>query len=359
MQTLDFDPSAQAVHNGAFYALDYTPEEADVLLYSIPWDVTTSYRAGTRKGPWAIRDASYQLDLYSPVKKNAWEIKIGTLPLSESWLNLSESLREDTEAFIHYLSEGKTLDAAVSEAESPEAKLENEKMREILKRANSESTRLHEESYQEVKKWIQAGKKVVTVGGDHSVSMGPIRAYAEQYPKLSVLHFDAHADLRVAFEGFEDSHASIMYNVLKRTSIQKLVQVGLRDVCPDEVEITQSDRRVKSYFDWEIKEALFEGKTWAHLCREMISHLTQDVYISFDIDGLDPKLCPNTGTPVPGGLEFEQAAYLIHEIKKSGRRVVGADLVEVAPSTLEHDSSEWDGNVGARMLYQLILAVSE
>ena len=95
--------------------------------------------------------------------------------------------------------------------------------------------------------------------------------------------------------------------------------------------------------------ALFEGRTWDSICREMIQELPDKVYISFDIDGLDPKLCPNTGTPVPGGFSFQQAMYLIRKVVESGREIIGFDLCEVAPG----DEGDWDANVGARVLYRL------
>src|SRR5690606_2133030 len=119
----------------------------------------------------------------------------------------------------------------------------------------------------------------------------------------AVLQIDAHADLRRAYEGFQYSHASIMYNILEEIpAVTKLVQVGIRDYCDEEFEaITKSQGRIVTFFDRDLKAGAYQGKTWDQQTDEIIRELPERIYISFDIDGLDPKLCPNTGTPVPGG----------------------------------------------------------
>jgi agmatinase len=168
------------------------------------------------------------------------------------------------------------------------------------------------------------------------------------------LHIDAHADLRKAYEGFTESHASIMFNVMETLPIQSLVQVGIRDVSPIEIEYSNSKENIQTHFDWSIKSQLSDGKPWNEISDDIIKPLSETVYISFDIDGLDPKLCPNTGTPVPGGLELWQAQILIERVLASGRKIVGADLVEVAPGP---NGDQWDGNVGARCAFMLACAI--
>jgi agmatinase len=195
---------------------------------------------------------------------------------------------------------------------------------------------------------IGRGKIVGIVGGDHSVSLGALQAHAQAYEHLGVLHIDAHADLRVAYEGFRYSHASIMDNVLRLIDpLERLVQVGIRDLSPAEYERTHQ-AGVTTYFDHGLRRRLHSGQPWADVCREIVSHLPTDVYVTFDIDGLDPALCPGTGTPVPGGLSYPQVLTLLATIVEAGKRVVGFDLVEVAPG-----DGQWDGNVGARVLYRL------
>jgi agmatinase len=144
-----------------------------------------------------------------------------------------------------------------------------------------------------------------------------------------------------------------MHNVLARVpKVTKIVQVGVRDYCDEEVAaIENSGGRVKTYFDHDIKERIYEGETWKQLCDEIISNFPQQVYISFDIDGLDPKLCGNTGTPVHGGFEAEQIQYLFKKLVDSGRKIVAFDLNEV--SCGEHSQDSIDANVGARILYKM------
>jgi agmatinase len=197
---------------------------------------------------------------------------------------------------------------------------------------------------------MNKGKLVALLGGDHSTPFGMLQALAEKYPAFAILQIDAHADLRPAFEGFTYSHASIMYNALTIPQVSKIVQVGIRDFCQQEAELIQnSNGRIKTFFDRDLKQARYSGKNWAQQVQEIIAELPNEIYISFDIDGLDPKLCPNTGTPVAGGFEFEEITYLIQEISKSGKKIIAVDLNEVSPGV----NDEWDANVGARMLYRI------
>jgi agmatinase len=154
-------------------------------------------------------------------------------------------------------------------------------------------------------------------------------------------------DLRIAYEGFTYSHASIMYNALQIPQISKIVQVGIRDFCEQEVEVALKDR-VLVHTDMDLKQEAFEGKTWQQQCDQIIAALPDKVCISFDIDGMYPWYCPNTGTPVPGGFSFEQAAYLFSRLAATDKEIIGFDLVEVAPG-----DDDWDGNVGARMLFHM------
>ncbi len=338
MSNKNFDPSGVAHKNGNYFGVPFSPEESEIVILPMPWDVTTSYRDGTSKGPKAILDASYQLDLYSPFLDHAWNTKIGSLPSPKKIALLNQRLRKEAKAIIAFLESGKDL-------------AKNKPMQKRLEKLNRDSLVAHKFVEDEVKRWRNKGKKVIILGGDHSSSYGAIKATAEDLGSLSILHFDAHADLREAYEGFEHSHASIMFNALEITEVSQLTQVGLRDVCEEELKIIRSNRKVKSFFDMDLKTELASGKSWDQICTKIIENLGTNVYISFDIDGLDPKLCPHTGTPVPGGLEMHEALLLMDKVVESGRKIVGADLLEVAPSGLKNE--EWDANVGARVLYQL------
>ena len=188
------------------------------------------------------------------------------------------------------------------------------------------------------------------MGGDHSAPFGFYKAIAEKYGEFGMLQIDAHADLRSSYENLTYSHASIMYNALEEIpQLIKLVQAGIRDYSSGEVDyIKKSNGRIVTFFDKKIKERSFEGDTWKEIVEDIIAPLPQKVYVSFDIDGLDPKLCPNTGTPVAGGFETQQVYYLFRKIIESGRQFIGFDLNEIGVST-----NEWDENVGARVLFKL------
>jgi agmatinase len=328
---LSFDPGGVAPKNGNYFGFPYSQAEAEILILPCPWDVTTSYRDGTARGPAAILDASPQLDFTSPYREKAWETKIGSLPGDPGWLESNKLLRPLAKEVIEGLERGEPA------------------RDDLLKLINDGGFAFHDAVEAHCRSTLAEGKRVITLGGDHSVALGPIRAYADFFGPISVLHIDAHADLRVAFEGFEHSHASVMHHVAQLYGVEALVQVGLRDVSPEEMVAIRTHEKITATFDWDIRRNTARGVSWAEQCRKIIEPLGQNVYLSVDVDGLDPKYCPGTGTPVPGGLELWEMLYLFEEVQASGRRIVGADLMEVSPT----EGDEWDANVGARILFQL------
>lgn len=210
---------------------------------------------------------------------------------------------------------------------------------------------MNEWVYEKTRSLLDDGRMPVVLGGDHSVPFGAHRAYAETYRGMGILHLDAHADLREAYEGFTYSHASIFHNVMTRIAdVGKLVQVAVRDAGQAENRfIEESNGRIVTFFDSDLAAAKEEGIPFAELADRIVAQLPSDVYLSWDIDGLDPTLCPGTGTPVPGGLSWNEAIGLLRAIRRAGKRIVGLDLCEVAPG-----ETEWDANVGARLLYKMI-----
>lgn len=331
-----FDPNGPAGDNSGIFGLPYSEKDAQLILIPVPWDVTVSYTTGSGKGPSAILEASKQVDLFLKDIPNAWENKIHMLSIPEDLRKKSKKTRKLVEHYLELLLEDPNT------SKTPEGK-------ELLTKINSACAEMNDWVYTQSKKYLRARKKVALIGGDHSTPLGLIQALSET-SGFSILHIDAHCDLRKAYEDFTYSHASIMYNALKYNNVINLVQVGIRDWCQAEQNlITRSRGRIKAFFDEDLKNAQYNGKTWSTICDEIIEKLEKRVYISFDIDGLDPKLCPNTGTPVPGGLEFHQALMLIKKLIASGRRIVGFDVVEVAPGK----EDEWDANVGARLIYQM------
>lgn len=337
----NFDPNGTGVDNGNYFGLPFTAEDSELVLISAPWDVTASYGGGACYAPDAIIEASTQLDLYDLHNPNGWQKGIGTVPIDYSIQDRSIRLREDAKKVMNHLCAG--------------GGVEDDYVKRKIERVNEGSQLLNRQIYDSAKEWISKGKIVGLVGGDHSTPLGLIRAVAEKYGSIGVLHIDAHCDLRVKYEGFEYSHASIMYNVLSQVpQVDKLVQVAVRDFCDSEIEMAQSDARIELWSDFALASESFEGVTWASQCAKIIESLPDNVYISFDIDGLSADLCPSTGTPVAGGLSFQQAVYLMAAVVESGRKVVGFDLCEVAPcdhcATTEN---QWDANVGARILYKM------
>lgn len=327
-----FDPNAPAT-TGNVFGLPFSPENADVVLFPVPWEVTVSYHTGTAQGPRAILEASSQVDLAVKDIPDAWKLGIAMMPVPAELENESVKLRELASKYITALEEGEEVSA-----DDP-----------VVNRINQASENLNIYVKTTIAGLLDQQKIVGLVGGDHSTPLGYIRALAERYEKFGILQIDAHADLRKAYEGFTYSHASIMYNALKLPAVGKLVQVGIRDYCDEELDVMRrASGRVATFFDQDIKDQLYEGATWSAICTKIIDQLPPLVYISFDIDGLNPKLCPNTGTPVAGGLDYEQVLFLIRKVVKSGRRIIGFDLNEVAPG-----DDDWDANVAARLLYQM------
>lgn len=333
-QLQDYNPSGVGEINGNLLGLPCDYDSANLIVFAVPWEVTVSYGAGTANGPQRILDASIQLDLFDFDNPDGWKQGIFLVEIPQEILEKNNYYRDLAAQIIERLGQGKLL------TDTPD-------LTPVLTEINQASQQVNQWLFTQCQAAMNQGKQVAVIGGDHSSPLGYFQALAAKYPKFGILHIDAHADLRDAYEGFEYSHASIMFNGLKIPQIAKLVQVGLRDISHDEIQmIDQSHGRIVAYYDPIIKQKLYAGTTWVELCREIINHLPEQVHISFDVDGLDPKLCPNTGTPVPGGLELEQVFCLFRELVNSGRKIIGFDVCEVG-------DGEWDGNVGARIVYKL------
>jgi len=332
-----FDANGVGNPNNNIFSLPFPEEDARLVILPVPWEVTVSYTAGTARAPEHICSASLQVDLLDTDYRDVWKQGFYLRPSDKKVLMKSDYLRKEAELYINYIAQEEIV-------------ADNKFMCKTLKEINEGSNFLNNWVYEQTRELIDKGKLVGLLGGDHSTPLGFYKAIAEKYDDFGILHIDAHCDLRKNYEGFKYSHASIMYNTLEEIpQLKKLVQVGVRDFCDEEFNyMASSGERIITYFDKNIKERQYEGETWKVIADEIIHHLPQNVYISFDIDGLDPKLCPHTGTPVPGGFETEQIFYLFKKLIQSGRKFIGFDLVEVGVS-----HSEWDENVGARCLFKL------
>lgn len=332
-----FDPSAAASGITGIFGLPFNAEQSDIIIIPVPWEVTVSYGSGTGDGPLAMNEASTQIDLHHHNYPELWKrgIFLDEYPMEIALMGKQAKAKAQ-----------KVIEA-IEDGIDPQ---KNQELTEVLNQVNNACIQMNNWVKNRAAYWKNQGKMVGLIGGDHSIPLGYIQLQGEHHADFGILHLDAHMDLRRAFEGFTYSHASIFYNALETVpQISKLVQIGIRDYCLQENELcADNPEKIAVYFDREIRRRLFTGENWHQLCLEIVSRLPQKVHISIDIDGLDPKLCPNTGTPVPGGLDFEELMHLLNVLKASGKEIIGFDLCEVAPG-----ADSWDGNVGARVLYQL------
>lgn len=262
------------------------PSTARVSILPIPYDGTSTWIKGADKGPAALLEASANMELY------------------------------DIETDYEPYRVGISTEEPVSVTASPEAMVE--------------------EAQRRVEQLINAGKFVVTIGGEHSVSIGPIYAHAKVYSNLTVLQIDAHTDLREEYEGSKCNHACVM---ARAQEVAPIVQVGIRSMDAGE------------------KQSLPEGGVfWAHRVvgnraweQEAIDKLTENVYLTIDLDGFDPSILPSTGTPEPGGLQWHPTLQFLRRVFEC-RNVVGFDIVELCPNPNEKSSDF----LAAKLLYRLL-----
>lgn len=341
MRKKRFNPNTVAVPNGNYFAFPYEMEESDLCLLSVPWDVTTSYGGNAAEGPEAIVNASAQLDFFDFEIEKAWELPCATVPIDTDIKRKSAQFKHIAQKIIALEERG--ID------------IKDDRIKDMLKEINNASAELNQLVEKKSIELLERNKVVGLVGGDHSTPYGLIKALSKKHEEFGILHIDAHADLRKAYEGFKHSHASIMYNSIQLPQVSKLVQVGIRDLCEEEYKIIENDCRIELYDDHTISEFQFSGQSWSRIIDSIIAKLPEKIYISFDVDGLDPSLCPNTGTPVPGGLSYNQAIHLLNSVRQHDREIIGFDLCEVSPGP---HGDEWDANVGARILYKLCCLTS-
>ncbi len=332
-----FDPNAASSKNSGIFGLNTSFEESRLVFLPVPWEATTSYGGGTSQGPKAILEASRQVDLFDSEIQNPYEAGLYILPESQSIKTWNKKAKKEAQKII-------ALGGVIGK---------NKGLKESLKEVNQLGERLNKFVFTETQDLLRKNKYVGIIGGDHSVPFGALKAMGEKHASFGILHFDAHSDTRLAFEGFTWSHASIMHNVLEHIpQVTKIVQVGIRDFCEQEFNYCNELKdRVAIFFDQDLAKIKFEGIPWKETVSKILAPLPQEVWVSFDIDGLDPRFCPHTGTPVPGGLDFNEAVFVISSLVRSGRKIIGFDLNEVAPAPSGDDS--WDANVGARLLYKL------
>ena len=338
MADLDrFDANAAGNPQNNIFGLPFKEEDAQLVIVPVPWEVTVSCCAGTARAPEHIYKSSRQIDLFDLDNPDGWKRGFYMRTADKKVLLKSDYLRKEAELYIEYILKGEVVDNNTFIAKS-------------LRDINEGSLYLNKWVYEQTSTLLAKGKLVALLGGDHSTPLGFFKALAEHHGEFGILQIDAHCNLRRAYENFVYSHASIMYNSLEQIpQLTKLVQVGVRDFSQEEWEyIHAHEERIHTFFDRDIKEHAYTGKPWNELAQQIVDTLPPKVHLSFDIDGLDPKFCPNAGTPVAGGLEIDQVIYIIRCLIRSGRQLISFDLCEVGV-----DERSWDANVGARILWKL------
>jgi len=339
-ETFDYDELLTMDKN--IYGLPFDADESEIIIIPVPWDVTVSYNAGTAKAPQAIKKASTLLDLYDYEYANVWKTGFFMEEVSDYWNKENKQLGKHARKYIDFISMGHKVE-------------EDKTFKNIIAQINKKSELLNKWVEEKAIAYLNKNKIVGILGGEHSVPLGLLRALSKRHKSFSVLQIDAHADLRDGYEGFAYSHASVMHHTLKQKNITKLIQLGVRDVAHKEIKrIRKESDRINCFFDYEIKNMLFNGTTWHNITQKIVNMLDEYVYISFDIDGMKPSLCPHTGTPVPGGFSFNQICYLLKQIINNRRKIIGFDLCEVG----FNKDNDWDANVGARILFKLCAATA-
>lgn len=338
IENFDVDGALNADNN--IFGLPFTQEESAVVLIPVPWDVTVSSKDGTSCAPESIVEAALQIEIFDKDYVNAWHAGYYMIEPDRNIQKTNKTLRAKAHEYIR----------AISSHASKNEKVLQETLSEINLGCAQMNTHVH----QAATEILNSNKIACIVGGDHSTPLGLLQALSAKYDNFSILQIDAHADLRDTYEGFCFSHASIMFNALKLDSVKTLTQVGIRDYGQSEnLFIQNNPERIRTFFDDVLREQLLNNTPWKEISNSIISTLSDNVYISFDIDGLSPDLCPSTGTPVPGGLRFFEAVSLIHGVVNSGKKIIGFDLCETGAS-----KNLWDETVAARILYKLCNATA-
>lgn len=322
------------------FGVETSSAQSDLILIPVPWEATVSYGCGAAQGPDLIRRASSQLDFFNPGLNCAYNRKIYFEPVDSLIQSLNKTAQTWAKAVQKQQEAGRPL---------------NKRERELCEKVNQAGESMQDWLYEKSLKIFEQEKIPALAGGDHSVSEGLLRLIGEKFKgKYGVLHLDAHADLRKSYQGFRQSHASVMRNVLNLPyPPEKLVQAGVRDLCEEEYKTIGENDKIHCFFDANLSACLFSGETWSDICREIVQLLPPDIYVSLDVDVLSWNYAPGTGTPVPGGLSYNQVLHLLSEIKRQKKKLIAFDVVETSGGDSPNSFSEWNGNVSARLIYHL------
>lgn len=318
---------------GHIFGLPCEKKRAHWWLLPVPWGVTASFREGTEAAPAAILEASAQVDTAVVGVEAPWKLGVYMLPIAQRWQQAHTRLRPQVRNYLQALAQA--ADRAPYQA--------------LIAEANEQTEALRLWIQAEVQKILAAHKRPALLGGEHSITQGCVEALLEHYPQLGLLQIDAHMDLRPNYTGLRHSHASVMYNLLEKSPLSALVQVGIQEFSAQEqAYATTQGTRVRTFYADDLQQKRFMGHSWHEIVSKIVATLPQQIYISVDIDGLAPMYGPHTGTPAAGGLSFAELVYLLRKIAEAGKQILGFDLVEVVPS-----ATGLDQILAAQLLYRL------
>lgn len=292
MKTLDINSNFLALEDDHSNFVN-----SEIVILPAPYEHTVSYGGGTKFGPQAIIEASHFVEFYDDEtnKEICFEQGIATLP------ELDYDGKIDKEAL------------------------------DLL--------------YNKVKELLDHNKFVVTLGGEHTISSAPIRAHLEKYSNMSVLQLDAHSDLRDEYEDNKYSHACIMARVAEFMDPKKFTQVGIRAQCIEESQFIK-EKGVNTFYASAIRTGN-HGENWQ---KKVVDSLSDEIYVTFDVDYFDPAIMPSTGTPEPDGFLYSETLDVFREIKRQGKKIIGLDVVELAPiQNLSHPDI-----LTARLIYKIL-----
>lgn len=325
---------------GDYFGVPCRPEQAQLVLESVPWDVTAPAGALSSYAPDAIIEASERMDPYDPISPDEWKSGFATADVDYTLQERSQQLRSDVDKLRSYaVSGGGIMGPLADDYYSRRQRRVEEGCRDMVAAVRRETGG-----------WLRQGKVVGLVGGDHSTPQGLIEALAECEEGFGILHMDARCRLKARCEGFEYSCESLMYNVLNDVpGVRRVVQVAQRDFSATEHRVARESERIVLYDTDRIASMRFGGASWRDVCNAIVAELPQTVYVDFDISALSIENCPHSPYAAPGGLRFDEALYMVNRVVESGRRIVGFDVVGVVPKVEDCVDAE----VAARMLYRL------
>ena len=272
-------------------------DRSRIVILPVPYEHTVSYGGGTQHGPEAILDASHYVEFYDEETGREVHRELGIATLKP--LNVS---KKQDEAALKLIRDA-------------------------------------------TKSLLDEKKFVITLGGEHTIAQATLAAFVQKYTNVSVVQIDAHSDLRMEYLGNKYSHASVMARVCEFLDPRRLVQIGIRAQCIEEAAFIKA-KGISTLYAHEIRGGKFARKSWDDFA---IENLTDDVYVTFDVDGLDPSIMPSTGTPEPNGLFWAETMQFLRKLGKR-KNVVGCDIVELAPMRDLHHPNLTAAKLASKMI---------